>query len=55
MDLDAKLVLLNKLVNELKCENESPKMHTKCLIVEPIVKNDENICCCKVEFNQLYC
>ena len=45
MDLDAKLVLSNKLVDELKCENESLKMHAKCLIVEPIAKNDENICC----------
>ena len=45
MDLDAKLVLSNKLVNELKCENESFKMHAKCLIVEPIAKKDENICC----------
>ena len=42
-DLDAKLILSNKLVDELKCENESLKMHAKCLIVEP--KNDENICC----------
>ena len=45
MDLDAKLVLSNKLVDELKCENESLKMHAKCLIAEPIAKNDENICC----------
>ena len=45
MDLDAKLVLSNKLVDELKCENESLKMHAKCLIAEPISKNDENICC----------
>ena len=45
MDLDAKLVLSNKLVDELKCENESLKMHAKCLIAEPITKNDENICC----------
>ena len=44
MDLDAKLVLSNKLVDELKYENESLKMHAKCLIAEPIVKNDENIC-----------
>ena len=27
MDLDAKLVLANKFVDELKCENESLKMH----------------------------
>ena len=45
MDLDAKLVLSNKLVDELKCENEFLKMHAKCLITELIVKNDENICC----------
>ena len=45
MDLDAKLVLSNKLVDDLKCENESLKMHAKCLIAEPIAKNDENICC----------
>ena len=38
VDLDAKLVLSNKLVDELKCENESLKMHAKCLIAEPIVK-----------------
>ena len=45
MDLDAKLVLSNKLIDELKCENESFKMHAKCLIAEPIAKKDENICC----------
>ena len=45
MDLDAKLVLSNKFVDELKCENESLKMHIKCLIAEPISKKDENICC----------
>ena len=44
MDLDAKLVLSNKLIDELKCANESLKMHAKCLIVEPIAKKDENIC-----------
>ena len=38
-------LLSNKLVNELKCENESLKMHVKCLITEPIAKNEENICC----------
>ena len=32
VDLDAKLVLSNKLVDNLKCENESLKMHAKCLI-----------------------
>ena len=45
MDLDAKLVLSNKLIDELKCENESLKMHAKCLIAKPISKKDENICC----------
>ena len=45
MDLDAKLILFNKLVDELKYENESLKIHAKCLIAEPITKNDENICC----------
>ena len=48
VDLDAKLVLGNKLVNELKCENESLKMHAKYLIAEPIAKNDENMCCSHV-------
>ena len=45
IDLDAKLVLSNKLVDKLKCENESLKMYAKCLIAEPIAKNDEIICC----------
>ena len=45
VDLDAKLVFSNKFVDELKCENESLKMHAKCLIAEPIAKKDENICC----------
>ena len=45
MDLDAKLVLSNKLVDELKCQNESLKMHAKCLIAEPIAKKDDNVCC----------
>ena len=45
MDLDAKLILSNKLVGKLKCENESLKVHAKCLINELIVKKDENICC----------
>ena len=48
MDLDAKLVLSNKLVDDLKCENESLKIHAKCLIAEPIAKKDENICCSHV-------
>ena len=34
-----------KLVDDLKCENESFKMHAKCLIAKPISKNDKNICC----------
>ena len=45
MDLNARLVLSNKLVDDLKCENESLKMHVKYLIVEPIAKKEENICC----------
>ena len=44
MNLDAKLVLSTKLVDELKCENESLKMHAKCLIVEPVAKKEDNIC-----------
>ena len=38
MDLDAKLVLSNKLVDDLKCENESLKMHAKCLIADLLLK-----------------
>ena len=38
MNLDAKFVLSNKLVDDLKSENESLKMHAKCLIAEPIAK-----------------
>ena len=45
MDLDAKLVLSNKLVDDLKRENESFKMHVKCLIAEPTTKKEENLCC----------
>ena len=45
MNLDAKLLLSNKLVDDLKCENESLKMHVKCLIAKPIAKNEENLCC----------
>ena len=45
MDLDAKLVLSNKLVNDLKYENESLEMHAKCLIAEPSAKKEENLCC----------
>ena len=45
MDLHAKFVLSNKIVDELKCENDSLKMHAKCLIAKPISKKDENICC----------
>ena len=40
MDLDAKLVLFNKLVDDLKSENESLKMHAKCLITKPIMVPD---------------
>ena len=45
MNLDAKPVLSNKLVDDLKCENESFKMHIKCLIAEPVAKKEDNICC----------
>ena len=45
MDLDAKLVLSNKLVDDLKCENESLKIHTKCLIAKLIAKKEETLCC----------
>ena len=45
VNLDAKLVLSNKLIDDLKCENESLKMHAKCLIAEPITKKEENLCC----------
>ena len=45
VDLDAKLVLSNKLVDDLKCENEFFKMHVKCLISESIAKKKENLCC----------
>ena len=38
MDLDAKLVLSDKFVDDLKCENKSFKMHAKCLIAEPLLK-----------------
>ena len=50
MDLDVILVLSNKLINDLKCENESLKMHAKYLIAKPIAKKDENIYC-----NHAYC
>ena len=45
MDLDAKLVLSNKLVDDLKYENESLKMHAKYVIAEPIAKNEEYLYC----------
>ena len=51
VDLDAKLILSNKLVlsnkliDDFKCENESLKMHVKCLIAEPIAKKEDVICC----------
>ena len=45
MDLDAKLVLSNKLVDDFKFENESLKMHAKCLIAKLVAKTKENICC----------
>ena len=43
---------------ELKCENESLKMHAKCLIAKPIFKNDENICCnhvVELDFEPIVC
>ena len=58
MDLDAKLVLFNKLVDDLKSENESLKMHAKCLIAEPVTKTEENICCNHVvvpDFEPIMC
>ena len=45
MDLDAKLVLSNKLVDDLKSENESLKIHAKFLIAKLVAKTEENICC----------
>ena len=45
MDFDAKLFLSNKLVYDLEFENESLKMHAKCLIAESIAKDEENLCC----------
>ena len=45
MDLNAKLVLSNKLVDDLKCENKSLKMHVKYLIIEHIAKKEVNLCC----------
>ena len=53
MDLDVKFVLSNKLVDELKCENESLKMHAKCLIAEPVAKMEEKYMlqsCCGTRF-----
>ena len=43
--MDAKLVLSNKLVDDFKFENESLKMHAKCLIAERVARKEENICC----------
>ena len=40
IDLDCKLVLFNKLVDELKCENEFLKMHAKCLITKLIANKE---------------
>ena len=31
---------IKEFVDELKCENESLKMHAKCLIAKPISKKD---------------
>ena len=44
LDLDEKLILFNKLVDDLKYENESLKMHAKCLIIKPNDKKEENHC-----------
>ena len=44
MDLDAKLVLSNKLVDDLKCENEYLKMHVKCLIEIGRASCRERVC-----------
>ena len=44
-DLDAKIVLSNKFADDFKSENESLKMHVKCLIAKPVAKTEENICC----------
>ena len=57
LDLDAKLILFNKLVDNLKYENESLKMHTKCLIVKPNDKKEENLCYnlfCETQFCAYY-
>ena len=34
-----------KLVDDLKCENESLKMHAKYLIIKPIATKEENLYC----------
>jgi len=36
--------LSNKLVDDIKCENESLKMHAKYLIVESIAKVENAFC-----------
>ena len=55
VDLDAKLVLSNKLVDDLKCENESLKLHAKCLIAKLITKTEDVICCnCVVKTNFVF-
>ena len=41
MELDATLVLSNKLVDDLKCKNESLKIHAKCLTAKPITKKEK--------------
>ena len=54
VDLDAKLVLFNKLVDDLKCENDSLKVHAKCLIAKPIAKRKKFfvaiMLCCPILF-----
>ena len=39
------LFFFNKIVDDLKCENESLNMHAKCVIAEPHAKKEEVICC----------
>ena len=36
---------MDKLVDELKCENEPLKIHVKRLIAEPVAKKEDNIRC----------
>ena len=38
------LFFFNKIVDDLKCENESLNMHAKCVIAEPHAKKEDVIC-----------